>query len=310
MVDYYAVLPSSKILPTPLKLGEANHIDSHKMSAVLDELKEYSHLTRVAGGTCANILRLCAKNGVKSVFSGTIGSNNGMRDNNSYFFQEECARSGLNAQVRTEDGSTGRCLVVYKEGYSQKAILACPSIARLIRKEQIIESEIAKAHCVVLEGMLFFNTEVIIHTLELIHTYKKMLVLDVASSFCSVNAIKVLFNFVSENPHFAKNVIVFSNEIEFATIISEGKTEFEWLLSQGTLFVEKRGVEGAKLYTKDTIIFEKAESLLPLDDTGAGDAFAAGFLLEYYSNENVSKCLFAGNSFAANILTSFGCNQK
>lgn len=311
MVDYYAVLQSCKTLPFSLKLGEANHVDTDEIFVVLDELKKHSKLTRVAGGTCANILRLCSKNGASAVFSGTVGSSNSMRDKDSYFFQEECARSGLNAYLKSEDGTTGRCLIVHTENESKKAILACPSIARSITKEQVLENEIAKADCIVLEGMLFFNTEVIDQTLELILKHNKILALDVASSFCSVNAIKVLCSFINENPLFAKNVFIFANENEFSNVTCNAKNELESLLAQGSIIVEKRGAEGAKLYTKENILLAKAESLVPLDDTGAGDAFAAGFLLEYLSTknkENLSKSLVEGNTFAANVLTSFGCS--
>lgn len=62
----------------------------------------------------------------------------------------------------------------------------------------------------------------------------------------------------------------------------------------GPLWVEKRGAEGSALLGTPKLAVP-AERLRPIDPTGAGDAFNAGFLQRWLAAAPLEECLRAGN---------------
>ncbi len=314
MVDYYAILPKNEELPLPLEQGKATHLDGSDMTSLLETLKNITKNTtfvKTAGGTCANILRKCSSNGFTATFSGTVGSIDLRRDKDSVFFQEECAKAKLNAHLSIVEGNTGRCIAAYAHSSPLKAIAASPSVARSITKEQVLESEIEKSTCVVLEGMIFFNVDVITHILNLCKKHNKTIAIDVASTFCAPKAILELSNFLKDGTIDAKNILLFANEFEYDAIQNDSKDELSYLLENGAIISQKLGPQGAILHTKDSTIEETTEAVNALDDTGAGDAFAAGFLMYYLTHNKdednfLQNCLKSGNTVAKTVLDDFG----
>ncbi len=79
------------------------------------------------------------------------------------------------------------------------------------------------------------------------------------------------------------------------------------MTSLNKIFAVTRGENGAQIIlNKDSIIIkpEKIEKLV--DTTGAGDIFAAGFLLEYIKNNSLEECGKKGVSLASQIIQKYG----
>ncbi|MEN6592842.1 MAG: PfkB family carbohydrate kinase, partial [Methanobacterium sp.] len=63
---------------------------------------------------------------------------------------------------------------------------------------------------------------------------------------------------------------------------------------------------GARLYTPDEVIYSPTSEVDTLDTTGAGDAFAAGFVSGYIKSEGLDKCLELGNKLACECIGKLG----
>lgn len=102
--------------------------------------------------------------------------------------------------------------------------------------------------------------------------------------------------------------ILFLNQKETALLTGkdfhEGATD---LVDMGVpLVVVTCGKRGARLYTPDEVIYSPTSEVDTLDTTGAGDAFAAGFVSGYIKSEGLDKCLELGNKLACDCIGKLG----
>ena len=73
------------------------------------------------------------------------------------------------------------------------------------------------------------------------------------------------------------------------------------------IFAVTLGEKGAMIVHKDQCVKIKAQQIENLvDTTGAGDLFAAGFLLGYINGENLEQCGNEGIIFASKIIQIYG----
>ncbi|HHQ45047.1 MAG TPA: hypothetical protein ENN13_02805 [Candidatus Altiarchaeales archaeon] len=75
-------------------------------------------------------------------------------------------------------------------------------------------------------------------------------------------------------------------------------------------FIETRGSEGCSVYAKDTKVDLKTFKTKVADESGAGDAFNAGFLAGYARGKDIYDSALIGNSTASFIVESWGCQTN
>ena len=80
---------------------------------------------------------------------------------------------------------------------------------------------------------------------------------------------------------------------------SDARTAAAVLSKRGTTVVVKQGAQGALLGRNGDVIAHEGYPVQPLDTTGAGDAFNAGFLKGWLSGASPEECLRLGNAVGA-----------
>lgn len=102
--------------------------------------------------------------------------------------------------------------------------------------------------------------------------------------------------------------VLFLNKKEVTLLTGKGSHEgADDLVDMGVpMVVVTCGKQGARLYTSDEVIYSPTSKVKTLDTTGAGDAFAAGFISSYIKNNEPNKCLQRGNQLACNCITNLG----
>lgn len=108
-----------------------------------------------------------------------------------------------------------------------------------------------------------------------------------------------------------KSHILFLNKKEVTLLtgksLQEGAQE---LVDMGVpLVVVTCGSRGACLYTPKEILYSSTPKMEILDTTGAGDAFAAGFISAYIKNDALDKCLETANQVAGACVGGLGAVQ-
>jgi ribokinase len=109
----------------------------------------------------------------------------------------------------------------------------------------------------------------------------------------------------------ARTDILFLNEKEVSLLTGENcSTGAKLLVDVGVkMVVVTLGKAGSKLFTRDQEMHQSSNIVKPIDTTGAGDSFAAGFIHGFLRNKDLPNCLKEGNSSALDCLTKFGSSE-
>lgn len=103
--------------------------------------------------------------------------------------------------------------------------------------------------------------------------------------------------------------ILFLNRIEYQQLIdSQNKLNFTPFFKEGCkTVIYKKGKDGCILQTHEGLKVESiGYNVTPLDTTGAGDAFAAGFLSGLIRGNSYEKCIKMANATGALSVTAKG----
>jgi sugar/nucleoside kinase (ribokinase family) len=153
-----------------------------------------------------------------------------------------------------------------------------------------------------IEGYLVQNYNLITRAGQLAKEAGLIVSIDLAS-----------YNIVAENINFlqdfvAKYVdIVFANEEEATTFTKlPAEQAVHTIAQQASLAIVKVGSKGSYIKHDDTLLHIPAEKVKPIDTTGAGDVYAAGFLYGYANNLPLKRCAEIGTLCAAQVIEEIG----
>ena len=315
----FGQLPENN-LPSPT--GRPIHVEGAAFSFVLNQISTLDgyKLIRETGGTCVNILKTLGAIAPQATcfFTGTVGSDScqSQLDEDGSFFQTEMERLGIHHQLRVLPGSTGRCLVLAREGQGWLA-LASPAVATAIEPEQV-RAFLQAAHkakqpspaFILAEGMEL-EKQWLCHQLSSSHL---PLVLACGTPFgarMTAQFLQEQFQQQSSSGHSQPQERIFvplvlANDVE-ARILEQGNIEFaEWSRTYNILFVITHGCGGSSCYFQGTRLFTPATKVateLIVDATGAGDTFSGAFLSqlapELFSSQLTTKKIMAAMEYAS-----------
>jgi fructokinase len=106
--------------------------------------------------------------------------------------------------------------------------------------------------------------------------------------------------------------ILFANENEALELVEAHNFEDKKLRdffnqTPEKIFVVTRSENGCAIFYKGKLIeIPSAKIAKIIDSTGAGDAFAAGFLNQFLENQSLENCGKFGNELAGKIIQQFG----
>ncbi len=100
-------------------------------------------------------------------------------------------------------------------------------------------------------------------------------------------------------------------EAEYLTGVTNQEEQFQTLKEFAPLIVIKRGANGAIAKFKDgDPIFRPARETKVIDTTGAGDAFAAGFLASWLKSKDLDAAISRALEIAAQCVATIGARPR
>ncbi len=309
LVDVVAVLEEESAPLLGLHPNRSVHVTYERLSEILIALDQAAI---GAGGGAATVAKIASLLGLRTAFAGCIGGGAlGHCDRFGEIFREELEDAGVQVLLSVGKEPTGACAILRMPG-GLSAIAACPSAALGLTASDLPFDMIRSAKIVMLDGFILDRKELVQEAVRVAAESGTVTALDVASP-----------SIVSENAAFIADLaihyplILFFNEAEAQAYCGalgsssddaeDGGDAFKVIAAQCAdgpfpVAVVKRGPKGVLVFAAGERYGNASRAITPCDETGAGDAFAAGFLSAWLRGKDLSACAELGNRIARAII--------
>jgi sugar/nucleoside kinase (ribokinase family) len=293
-------------------LGLSEPVQHVEYENIIEALSLLPDFTTSSGGGGANVAKIASLLGLSAGFAGAVGP---LRpDRFGALFEAEQLEAGVHTFLARKNAPTGVCLVL-QEQEGQSHIVACPAASLLFTPADIPEEAVKTAKVIVIDGYMLGLADSVHRVLELANEYGTAVALDVGSPAIAAEQAEQIAAYCRDYP-----VILFMNEDEAEAFYraldkgDDGETE-EALTKQIHAFLkkftarelfpivaEKLGPRGSIVFAGGAVYREEALALIPLETTGAGDAFCAAFLAAWIHGKSLAECAALGNKVASQVL--------
>jgi sugar/nucleoside kinase (ribokinase family) len=263
----------------------------------------------ISGGSAANTIAALAELGCKTGFIGAISN-----DQVGTIFTHDIQSIGVNFKPiiheQSTDNETGRCYILVSND-AQRTMCTYLGVAGVVPEDKLDLSMIENSQILYVEGYMWVIDETkntILKAVDYAHQYGRKAVFTLSDVFC-VNSFRNEFLDLINN----KFDIIFANEAEAQALFQVETLEqvIEQAQKTGKIFAITCGENGSVIVDKDTIV--KNIAVKPtklLDTTGAGDAFAAGFLYGVVNNMDYAESAYIGSLIASEVISHIGARSE
>lgn len=268
LVDVLSKLDSDETL---VKIGiqkGAMDMISREQMYVIRKYQANTETTQAPGGANCNTMRAIALLGGQSGFIGKVGD-----DSLGQFYEEALLKAGVASYLIKTEGPSGACTVfISPDGERTMGTFLGP--APTISPDEITEDVLRNYNCIHIEGYLIVNEELVRETMKKAKRLGLKVALDLAN-YNIVNAYKGLLEEVI--PQYVDILFANASEAEAFTGLP-AQEAVKALEKQVDVALVTLGKEGSLIGSHGQFFHVDAEGGKPVDTTGAGDNFAAGFL--------------------------------
>jgi sugar/nucleoside kinase (ribokinase family) len=285
--------------------GTMNLIDEETLKGILGEMK--SHFV-LPGGSGANTLRgfsWCNRNGhlPKSLFFGAVGDDAVGKE-----YINKLTDASVESRIVQKKEKTGVSIIAVTPDF-ERTMFTFLGACRSISETDIDFSLIPQASLLHFTGYLWDTDnqrQIAREAVGMARSSKTIVSFDLADPFV-VNRYRE--DFLSWIPGHID--LLFGNREEFSILCGTLLHDEEILSKAGSLaptIVMKVGARGAYAVKDGKLIHVPGKKVKTHDTTGAGDAFAGGFLYRYLEQKPLAECTRSGNALAASIVEVEGCD--
>lgn len=252
------------------------------------------------GGSAGNTAVGVAHLGLPTTFLGKLGNDVG-----GEYYRDSFVRMGGDAsRFKMGDVPNGRCLSLVTPD-SERTMRTDLGAAMTLTPDEVSVADFQDVRHAHIEGYLLFNNVLMMKVLKSAKEAGCTISLDLAS-FEVVNAtLDVLGDILRDYVD-----VIFANEEEAAAFCGEGKTPQEMVEQFAELCdiaVVKLGKRGSLIrHSGATIEVDPILIDQPVDTTGAGDLWAAGFLYGWLSGKDLATAGRYGSILGAEVVQILG----
>ncbi|MCX6305366.1 MAG: adenosine kinase [Bacteroidetes bacterium] len=310
LVDIMIPIESDNILDfLALPKGSMQLVDIERSNSVLSALKDYQK-SHSAGGSAANTIHGLAMLGAQAGYIGVVGE-----DELGGYFVRDLIKAGVDPHMIHSSRETGRAVALVTPD-SERTFATFLGAAIELSAEHLEpigtndelqmtsdKSSIFKGYSYFhIEGYLVQNHELIQRAVELAQEHGLIVSIDMAS-----------YNVVEANRDFLLSIIteyvdiVFANEDEARALTGLEPEEALIELSKlCEIAVVKTGSSGSMIKSHHDQYNIGVIDVTPIDTTGAGDLYAAGFLFGLAQGHPLRACGELGALLAGNVIEFMG----
>ncbi|MBU0937243.1 MAG: carbohydrate kinase family protein [Spirochaetes bacterium] len=290
LLDISAFVNKNDIIVLGYDPGSTNHLPYDEVHKLLAGL---TGQLRIAGGGAANTARVFKSLGGSSSFAGAVGN-----DDEGTLYANDLAEAGVASFIQKQEGHSGIfCALIDESG--QRTIVVCPGVASSLLPAKIPTSFYASAPVLHVDGFLAEAPENLTEIMQIAAKAGQQISFDVGGRRVTM-ANRDLFRSLIKD--FC--TWVFMNEDELQAFTGHDLDHSLPALAKDleVTLVIKRAQNGALCVHDGSLLESPVRAIRPLDATGAGDAFAAGFLTAVAREAPMAKALRFGNRVAEHAI--------
>jgi sugar/nucleoside kinase (ribokinase family) len=288
---------------------ENNALVKGSMSLIDEKIAEKLSKLKVekitSGGSASNTIAALSQFGKSAAFIGRVGD-----DEFGARFVREIEKdnaSFIGAVSRGENSGKSFILVTPDAQRTMCTFLGC---APNISQDLVNEKDFKNLEIFYTEGYLWDsgqNSATLRRAIDIAKNNGAKIAFSLSDAFCVSRHKKDFLELVS-----SKIDILFANENEALELVEAQNFEDKKLRdffnqAPEKIFVVTRSEKGCAIFYKEKIVeIPSAKIDKIIDSTGAGDAFAAGFLNQFLENQSLENCGKFGNELAGKIIQQFG----
>ncbi|HVB18757.1 MAG TPA: adenosine kinase [Acidimicrobiales bacterium] len=263
---------------------------------------------QMSGGSVANSIAGVAALGGTCGYIGKVAS-----DEFGERFCHDLRSLGVELDVATAEpgeGATGRCHVFITPD-AQRTMATYLGASNQLRVSDIREDLISRSEITYVEGYLFDLApakDAIRKVVNFAHDHDSMVALSLSDSFCVDRHRRDFLDLVTGDVD-----VLLANEHEILSLFQLTRLEqaFDALDELGILAVVTRGPQGADVATVSGVVSVPAvEVNQVIDQNGAGDMFASGFLYSLALGADPVEAAELGSLCAGEVITHLGARPE
>lgn len=284
-----------------LKKGTMLLIDSDKQKEILSYIKN-ENISYSCGGSCPNTMVTLSSLGLDVTLLGSVGN-----DDLGKTYKEKLKESGVKDElVLKDDASTGSSIILLTDD-KERTMNTYLGANRLLSPSDLNEESLKKADLFYFTGYMW-DTEsqknTVLKALKICKEKGIKVAFDIADPFAVGRYRQQFYSIITTYCD-----IVFANKEE-ARYLMDNYDAYECAKSMGKLCpvaVVKDGKRGS--YISEKRVMHKIPLYgpsTPVDTTGAGDTYAAGFLYGYLTGRKIEECGCIASFLAGEIIKKIG----
>lgn len=278
-----------------LPKGSMQLIDADQAKSIASLLENVDK-SMVSGGSAANTIFGIAQLGGDCGFIGKT-----QNDDLGNFYKKDLEDAGIVTMLKTGNADSGRAYT-FISADSERTFATYLGAAVELVAEELIEDVIKQYQILHIEGYLVQNYELVETALKLAKRNRVKVSLDLAS-----------YNVVEANLEFLQRILpeyvdfVFANEEEAKAFTQKDPYEALELLGCYCRYaVVKIGKQGSMIKNGNDRFDIGVIDCSPIDTTGAGDQYAAGFLYGFSQGLDIETCGKIGALMAGKVIEIIG----
>ncbi len=303
IVDVVAQVPEAFLTRHAMHKGAMALIDAataERLYAALPAAQESS------GGSAANTCAVAAALGARVGFLGRVAD-----DQLGRVFRHDIAAAGVHFPTPALIGGapTARCLIAVTED-GQRTMNTFLGACVAFGPDEVDEALVGAAAVTYLEGYLFdppAAQAAFRRAAAVAHAAGREVALTLSDSFCVDRHRDAFRDLVANHVD-----ILFANEAEICALYE--RTDFAAAVAHARLDIPlavlTRSEAGSVILRGATTVEVAAVPAHLVDTTGAGDAYAAGFLAAYTAGRSLAACGRLGSIAAAEAISHLGARPQ
>jgi adenosine kinase len=301
IVDVIARAEDDFLVAQGMHKGSMALIDEARAAKIYDAMGSASESS---GGSAANTIVGVASFGGRAAFVGKVKND---ELGKAFAHDIRAARVTFDTKPANDGPSTARCyIMVTPDG--ERTMNTYLGAAQDLQPSDIDEAAVAAAAVTYLEGYLWDPPqakEAFVKAAEIAHRNNRKVALTLSDSFCVGRYRGEFLDLIRKGTVD----IVFANESELKSLYetADFDTAAQSLRGDAKLAVVTRSEKGCVVITRDGV---EAVQAMPIDSvvdvTGAGDLFAAGFLVGHSHGKDHRTSARLGALAAAEVIQHIG----